>query len=573
MSYKALYRVYRPKTFSEVVGQKNIVSVLKSQVISGQISHAYLFAGSRGTGKTSLAKIFARSISCPNSSEGEACLKCQLCHDTFNDTSMDVVEIDAASNNGVDEIRELRENVKYAPVTGKYKVYIIDEVHMLSGGAFNAFLKTLEEPPAHVVFILATTEPQKLPDTIVSRCQRYDFERIGREEIADRLDYICSRENAQADRDALLMIADFSRGGLRDAISLLDQCIVFGDGKVSKEVVLDRLGKSEDDALFKIGNMLINKDGSGLIALVNELVKRGQNPTVLTGDIIEHLRKLMLFKTAQSPEDIVDTVRTEGYAIQSKAADLNMLLRGIKVLSAAMAEMRYSFLPVVVLEVALMDICTPRASDDNLAVLQRISELEKAFKEGITAKRQEAGKMKADDGALAESEKKADSAKVVKAESYDDETVTWEDDFAGMEAPPEEENTFIMEEEALRVSEPLEPEKEQIEEERATPKVAGEFTSRDYEEFLKRMNKDNKGVYVSLKDSFFGGFENGTLTIGYPDESHGVFMKAAEAKKAEILKTLNNMGFKDLKVCVKILKQDKTEDLKKIFGDDIKFID
>ena len=564
MSYKALYRVFRPRTFDEVVGQKHIVSVLKSQVMSMQISHAYLFTGSRGTGKTSIAKIFARAISCPNSSEGEACLKCQLCQDAFNDTSMDIVEIDAASNNGVDEIRELRENVKYAPVTGRYKVYIIDEVHMLSGGAFNALLKTLEEPPEHAVFILATTEPQKLPETIISRCQRYDFERIGKEDIAARLDYICAKVGAEAEKDALFAIADFAKGGLRDAISLLDQCIVFGDGKVNESTVLELLGKSESSELFKIADMLIKKDGSGAVIYINSIIRKGKNPSVLAGDIIDHLRKLMIFKTAKDPLDIVDSAYKSDYEKQCKDADINMLLRGIKVLSASMAEMRYAFSPIVILEVALMDICTPSASDDNLAVLQRLSELEKAIREGVRAV---AGK--------------AENKECEKTEMFavtDEEAVPWDTEAYDSipDAPLEDEGAFIMDEPVYEndVQEPVLEEKEETGEINSLqPVVNNEFTNKDYEAFLKKMNKANKGVYISLKDSFFGGFENGELIIGYPDESCGVFMKAAQAKKSEIIKTLEDLGFKDCKVCVKILKQDKTDALKEMFGDDIKFID
>ncbi|MBQ9624667.1 MAG: DNA polymerase III subunit gamma/tau, partial [Clostridia bacterium] len=339
MNYKALYRAYRPKTFDEVIGQKHIVSVLKNQVITGQISHAYLFTGSRGTGKTSIAKIFARAISCPNTKDGEACLECQLCRDTFNDTSIDVIELDAASNNGIDDIRELRENVKYAPVTGKYKVYIIDEVHALSGGsAYNALLKTLEEPPANVVFILATTDPQKLPDTIISRCQRYDFERIDKEDIADRLEYICKQEKVEADRNALLSIAEYVNGGLRDAISLLDQCIAFGEGNITKESVLDLLGRSDEVTLFKLCDCFIGLDGAEAIAILNEEMQSGHNPTVLAGDIVEHLHRLLIFKTAKNPKAIVDIADTKGYEVQAANASINMLIRGIKLFSSFIAD-------------------------------------------------------------------------------------------------------------------------------------------------------------------------------------------------------------------------------------------
>lgn len=577
MSYKALYRVFRPKTFSEVVGQEHIVSVLKSQVESGQVSHAYLFTGSRGTGKTSIAKIFARAISCPNSSDGEACMTCQLCQDTLNESSIDIVEIDAASNNGVDEIRELRENVKYAPVTGKYKVYIVDEVHMLSGGAFNALLKTLEEPPAHAVFILATTEPQKLPETIVSRCQRYDFEKIDREAIAARLEFICGEVKASAEKEALYLIADHAKGGLRDAISLLDQCIVFGDGNVTQEGVLELLGKSEDEQLFKIAGMLINSDTPSLIELVNTLAKSGHSVSVLTGDIIEHLHRLMVFKTAKNPSAIIDTTRAEDYLAQAEEAGIHILLRGIKILSEAMNSMRYAFSPLVILEVALVEVCIQEVDSDNIALLARIEAVEKAVRSGSLTKstndvsvRKESPVAKPQDVPLQDDKF---------ASSLDDIDVPF-----AQEAPPLEmpESSFFDEDilKESRVDEPSAAVKavhkkteEKHEEEYSAAVNTGEFTDRDYDEFLKKMNKANKGVYISLKDSFFAGIEDNVFTIGYPSDDCHVFVKAVEAKSDIILNVLEQMGFKDLKVCAKIVKQDKTEDLKKIFGEDITFID
>lgn len=568
MSYKALYRVFRPKTFLEVVGQEHIVSVLKSQIIHEQISHAYLFTGSRGTGKTSIAKIFARAISCPNSHEGEACMECALCKDTLNDSSMDIVEIDAASNNGVDEIRELRENVKYAPVTGKYKVYIIDEVHMLSGGAFNALLKTLEEPPAHGVFILATTEPQKLPETIISRCQRFDFERIDKKAIAKRLEFICSSVKATADEDALEIIADYAKGGLRDAISLLDQCIVFGDGVVNAKGVLNLLGKSEDDTLFDIGALFIAGNKSGIVEIINGLVKCGQNPSVLTGDIIEHFHKLMIFKTAKNPDKIIETTKAKEYIEQAKDADINMLLRAIKILSGAMGDMRYAFSPLVVLEVAFMEACTPEAGEDTLSILARLEVLEKAVKTGVSIDVETSSR----DKKPLETRNKKSAAPPIEEVPFD------------MHEPPmEDEGGFIMEEppKSLVVKKPSpmvkskEDKKIAIEDlqESAAKRDNKEFNDREYDEFLKRMNKSNKGIYISLKDSFFAGIDKGMFTIGYPSDDCNVFAKAVEAKKDVILKVLTEMGFKDMNLCAKIVKQDKTEDLKEIFGDDIKFID
>lgn len=579
MSYKALYRVFRPKTFSEVVGQEHIVSVLKSQVESGQVSHAYLFTGSRGTGKTSIAKIFARAISCPNSVGGEACMECQLCQDTLNESSIDIVEIDAASNNGVDEIRELRENVKYAPVTGKYKVYIVDEVHMLSGGAFNALLKTLEEPPAHAVFILATTEPQKLPETIVSRCQRYDFEKIDREDIGARLEFICGEVGASAQKEALYLIADHAKGGLRDAISLLDQCIVFGNGNVTQEGVLELLGKSEDEQLFKIAGLIINSDTPSLIELVNTLAKSGHSVSVLTGDIIEHLHRLMVFKTAKKPSAIIETTRADDYLAQAEEAGIHILLRGIKILSEAMNSMRYAFSPLVILEVALMEVCTPEADSGNIALLARIEAVEKAVRNGSFTKSTNDVSVRKESPVPVAKPKDVPLQEDKFASSLDDVNVPF-----AQEAPPIELlETPSFDEDILkesRVGGPPaavktvnKPSEEIDEEEHREAVDISEFTDRDYDEFLKKMNKANKGVYISLKDSFFAGIEDNVFTIGYPSDDCHVFVKAVEAKSDIILNVLEQMGFKDIKVCAKIIKQDKTEDLKKMFGSDITFID
>ena len=258
--HKALYRVYRPKTFEDVVGQEHIVKTLKNQIKNNNIGHAYLFSGTRGTGKTSTAKIFARAVNCLNPINEEPCNECEICIDTLNDNIMDIVEIDAASNNSVDDIRELRESVKYTPSKAKYKVYIIDEVHMLSQGAFNALLKTLEEPPSYVIFILATTEPHKIPATILSRCQRFDFKRVSSKDIADRMSYICEKENIQAEDKALSLIARNSQGALRDALSILDQCMSFGNEKIEHNDVIELLGTVNIDELFELSQSIIDCD-------------------------------------------------------------------------------------------------------------------------------------------------------------------------------------------------------------------------------------------------------------------------------------------------------------------------
>ena len=613
MGYKALYRVFRPKTFGEVVGQKHILTVLKNQVISGQISHAYLFTGSRGTGKTSVAKIFARTISCPNSVDGEACLNCVLCKDTLQDNSIDIIEIDAASNNGVDEIRELRDNVKYAPTNGKYKVYIIDEVHMLSSSAFNALLKTLEEPPAHAVFILATTEPQKLPETIVSRCQRYDFEKIDDKDIVDRLQNICNEVGASADTDALYMIATFAKGGLRDAISLLDQCIVFGENKVTKDNVLDLLGKNSDTTLFEIADMLISGKGYECISYVNRICEDGKNISILTGEVVDHLRDLLFCKFA-GKNDIANM--GEMKIAQSKKANEHMLIRSVKLLSEAIMNMKYAFNPIVLFEVAVMEIVTPEISEDNFALLERITKLEEKLadleKNGVT-KVVEVQKQVAKTVAKPVVPKIEDSKPMNEIPEYDfgipdiappaddepqfygdvapwEEPVSkqdkdiapWEDednDVAPWEDEKEEENDIAPWEEASEEQVPAikeETVEEEVEEVTETVKATGkeDFTEKDYKELMALLNKENKGVAITLKLSFFGGATKDTIDICFPDEKCAIFMKAVESKKDIIISAIQKMGFNQSKICVKIGSIDKEKAVIDIFGkDNVTFID
>ena len=267
--HKALYRVYRPQKFEDVVGQEHITKTLRNQIENNNIGHAYLFSGTRGTGKTSTAKIFARAVNCLESKDQEPCNNCDVCKDILNDNIMDVVEIDAASNNSVDDIRELRESVKYSPTKAKYKVYIIDEVHMLSQGAFNALLKTLEEPPSYVIFILATTEPHKIPATILSRCQRFDFKRVTVKDITSRMKKICSEEDIEVEDKALNLIARNSQGALRDALSILDQCISFGDEKIEYNDVVELLGTVNIEQLFDLAQYIINQDTKESLKVLN----------------------------------------------------------------------------------------------------------------------------------------------------------------------------------------------------------------------------------------------------------------------------------------------------------------
>ncbi len=297
MSYKALYREFRPIVFSDVVGQEHITDTLKNQIKLNRVAHAYLFSGGRGSGKTTTAKILARAVNCLNPINGEPCNECEICKQSLEGSLTDVSEIDAASNNGVDNIRDIREEVEYVPTNSKYRVYIIDEVHMLSTGAFNALLKTLEEPPEHVIFILATTEPQKLPVTILSRCQRFDFRRISIENIMKRLNYICTKINVEAEEKALNLIAKMSDGAMRDAISLLDRCVADGDTKITENQVRKLVGTPEFEFLVGITQKIIMRDVNAVLEYTSQIINEGKDIEFYTWELIKFIRDLIVFNT------------------------------------------------------------------------------------------------------------------------------------------------------------------------------------------------------------------------------------------------------------------------------------
>ena len=382
--HKALYRVYRPKNFSDVIGQEHIVRTLKNQIENNNVGHAYLFCGTRGTGKTSTAKIFSRAVNCTNLHNDEPCNECENCREILEDKTMDVVEIDAASNNSVDDIRELRENVKYSPAKAKYKVYIIDEVHMLSQGAFNALLKTLEEPPSYVIFILATTEPHKIPATILSRCQRFDFKRVTVKDISSRMRYICEKEGIEADEKALNLIARNSQGALRDALSILDQCISFEGNKISYNDVIELLGSVNIEQLFDLAESIIKEDTRKSLQILNDFIIWGKDVRNLVNDLIDHFRNLMVCKISNDldeiislPEETIDLLKQ-----QAETIDTNNLIRVLNILSEAQDGMKVSSNPRVLMEVTMMKIAQPMFDDSKEALLKRIENLEQKIESG-----------------------------------------------------------------------------------------------------------------------------------------------------------------------------------------------
>lgn len=374
--YLALYRKYRPRTFDEVVGQDHIVKTLINQIKLDKISHAYLFCGSRGTGKTSTAKIFAKAINCANSKNGSPCLECETCK-ALDGTNIDVLEIDAASNNGVDEIRDLREKVKYPPVVGKYKVYIIDEVHMLSTSAFNALLKTLEEPPAHTVFVLATTEVHKLPATILSRCLRFDFKLVSLEDLSSLLKKVLDSENVKYDDQAINIIARAGEGSVRDTLSIADRCVSFAGEELTYQKVLSVLGVSEREILIKITNEILSKNVGEALVELDKVLSTGKSPLVFSNDLISYYRDLLLIYTLGDKSREIVVVKDDIYeAMKSQAIKDNYaeIVKAIEVLSEIEQELRYSVQPRIVLETAIIKI----VSESNLE--RRVEKLEELVK-------------------------------------------------------------------------------------------------------------------------------------------------------------------------------------------------
>lgn len=388
MSYQALYRKYRPKDFSNVKGQEHIVTTLKNQIRGDRIGHAYLFCGTRGTGKTTVAKIFAKAVNCEKPTEDGPCGECAMCRAIEEQSSMNVVEIDAASNNRVDDIRQVIDEVQYSPAEGRYKVYIIDEVHMLSVSAFNALLKTLEEPPSYLIFILATTEAHKIPLTILSRCQRYDFKRIGVDTIAERLQELLDREGIEAEERALTYIARQADGALRDGLSLLEQCISFYFGeKLTYENVLKVLGAVDNRVYHELLTVLSDNCVNGVIDVVSGIVEQGKDLTQFVNEFVWYLRNILVVKTSEEPSGLIDTSEENLREMQTyaEAVELEMIFRYIRILSALAGDMKYSNNKRVMLEVALIKLCRPQMESDYESLVNRIHNLEQTNDELQTA--------------------------------------------------------------------------------------------------------------------------------------------------------------------------------------------
>lgn len=472
--YRAFYRKYRPAAFTDVVGQEHITKTLENAVKTGKTSHAYLFTGSRGTGKTSCAKILAKAVNCLNSQNGNPCNECEICKGIDNGSILDIIEIDAASNNGVDNIRDLREEANFTPANAKYRVYIIDEVHMLSIGAFNALLKTLEEPPAHVIFILATTEVHKLPSTILSRCQRFDFKRIPPEDIACRLKEVAVKENLQLADDGAMLIARIADGAMRDALSLLDRCSSY-DGVIDSAAVASSAGLAGREYIFELCDCIINKDAAKALEIVNRLYNDSCDMERLITELTSHFRNLMVSKAVKNFENMIICSQGEIDIIrqQSEKTTLATIMACIDVLTVSAATMKQGANRRTSAELCIIRLCTPSLDSDMNAILRRLNELESAVASGkITVKTEAPAPVKAEVKAEPQPEPKTEPKVEVKSEPK-----------------PEKEEI------------PLPPPPPEKEEEKVIKQVSGTIPFGKWPEVLEKIYAGNRSLIAMLSGS------------------------------------------------------------------------
>ncbi len=387
MAYQAIYRKWRPDTFEDIVGQSRITETLKNQIITGKIGHAYLFCGTRGTGKTTAAKVFAKAVNCINNKTGSPCNSCEICQGISDGSIMDVTEIDAASNNGVDNIREIREDTKYVAASAKYRIYIIDEVHMLSSGAFNALLKTLEEPPEHVIFILATTEAHKVPQTILSRCQRFDFKRIKPSDIVLRLKEIAYNDGIKISEEAYSLLARLGDGSMRDALSITERVIASSNGEeITEKTITDILGIAPIDTEFSVAEAIISKDSDKIFEIIAQIVDEGRDLHVFVDSVIKHFRDLLVCKLAENPEKLLDYNAEDvlRFKEQAKKTSFEKISLVIREMTDAKAEAKWIKSPRIIYELKFIKLCVPELDTTEEALLSRLSDVEEKIKDGIT---------------------------------------------------------------------------------------------------------------------------------------------------------------------------------------------
>ncbi len=391
MAYQAIYRKWRPSVFEDIVGQGHITSTLKNQVMTDRVSHAYLFCGTRGTGKTTAAKVFSRAINCLNPKDGSPCNECEICKGIADGSITDVMEIDAASNNGVDNIREIRDDVNFVALRTKYRVYIIDEVHMLSDGAFNALLKTLEEPPEHVVFILATTAAHKLPETILSRCQRFDFKRITKSNLILRMKEIAYGDGLKISEDAFELLAKLADGSMRDGLSILERCVSASGDTIGVDEINSVLGIADSEACYKCSAAIAESNSALVLDVINSLSSEGKDLNLFVDNLMSHLHSLMIAKLANNPDDIIEASAEDLIKIKAQADKFSFetLSRATDVLNSARAEAKWVKSPRMIYELALIKLTRPQVDESKDALLDRIAKLEEQIKNGITVVQKE----------------------------------------------------------------------------------------------------------------------------------------------------------------------------------------
>lgn len=526
--YQALYRRFRPRTFDEVLGQEHITTTLKNQIVKGNIGHAYVFSGTRGTGKTSTAKIFARAVNCLHTEDGNPCNSCEVCKGILDESVMDVIEMDAASNNSVDDVRELREKVKYPPSKGRYKVYIIDEVHMLSKGAFNALLKTLEEPPKHLVFILATTEVEKLPQTILSRCQRFDFKRVTTKDIVKNMKNICGEIGLDVDDKVLNLIARNSDGAMRDALSLLDQCISFKEGKLTLEDALQILGIANNDIIFEMVDGIKARDLEKSLHTIDEIMQKGKDVNQFIKDLLVHYRNLMIVKTSTNPSDIIDFEEEtiERYKEQAQDVSLQYILNALKILNQAENSSKWSSQPRIVLEMAIIKLID---SIDISSLEERIDRLEEAIQSGSMPK-------------IEKREAVQNQKKEKRAEKAEAEEKKEKAESRGKSQEAIDQNSIIDDGKDMDL----------------------ETVQKEWSNFMKGLKKQRISLQALLVEGTLLSMENGVLTIEFA-EGFGIHKEAVNKKenKEYIEKALASYFNKNIRVQFVMEDELGVEDIKK----------
>ncbi|MDD6995597.1 MAG: DNA polymerase III subunit gamma/tau [Candidatus Borkfalkiaceae bacterium] len=588
MAYQALYRTFRPKTLNDVVRQEHIVAILKHQIQTGKIGHAYLFCGPRGTGKTSIAKIFASAINCLSPVDGSACGKCAACRALSEKGNLDITEIDAASNNGVDEMRDLREKVQYPPVAGRYKVYIVDEVHMLSAGAFNALLKTLEEPPAHAVFILATTEAQKIPATILSRCMRFDFKLIPQKDLEDRLKYVLKSIGKEYEDEAVSALARAGAGSVRDMLSLADPCVSYAQGKLTYADVTAVLGGADFTATARLCTAMLQGDGGKAIEETENVLAEGKSVALLIKDILQFLNGCAVAKTCAHGEKIL-LLSQDRYALVQAAAketDNRVLVRAMEIFAAAESDCRYASTPKITLETAVLKASAAREDTDISALILRIEALEKALESGgippvnaPAAAVQPSGiSAAAKNGA--ETEKRAEQKRKDEAGEFP------------TEAPPDEEETggnIYFDADYPRSergnngqaqppqSAPTAPKTVDHAERMNTSQTAGVGAASvpadakvTFGRFLRALRANSNGVLFTICMDMESAFENGTFVLYTTKETLLKTLKR-ETNYPVVQNALAQIGITDFEIRLKDREKDETkraiDEIKERFSD------